>query len=67
MKPHYFAQATADVDDHLLMMVIQQGYVPTTCLLGGMTAWAEVNAGRDPCTGCACNRENCHGRPEGKP
>jgi hypothetical protein len=50
-------------------MMIRQGYVPETCTLddqlAGPLIWEEVNAGRDPCAGCAADRSICHGRPGG--
>lgn len=64
MKLHYFDQEHADQDDTLLKGCIEFGYVPATCLLGGMTAAYEVQAGRDPCAGCHCDRAKCKGRPE---
>lgn len=64
MKMHYFDQTEADLTDIFLIMSKDQGYVPKTCLLGGMTVMAEVHAGRDPCTGCAGPREKCHGREQ---
>ena len=60
--PHYFDQEKADPSDTQLAMAKGQGYVPQTCLLGGMTVMAEVTAGRDPCAGCNGPREKCHGR-----
>lgn len=63
MKLHYFQQDEADEDDHKLNMSKMQGYVPDTCLLGGITVWFEVTAGRDPCAGCAGPRDRCRGRP----
>jgi len=67
MKPHYFEQNLADNDDILLKMCIHQGYVPTTCLLGGGVVWSEQNASRDPCAGCNGPREKCHGRERKEP
>lgn len=64
MKPHYFDQAEADSDDGLLTMCKMQGYVPRTCLLGGMVVMAETNAGRSACRGCEGPREKCHGKPK---
>ena len=64
MRLHYFDLETAPESDTLLNMCKEQGYVPGTCLLGGMTAWSEVKAGRDPCSGCHCDRDKCHGRRE---
>lgn len=63
MKIHYFDQDNADTDDILLNMCIGQGYVPDTCLLGGQTAWSEVQKDKDPCAGCRCDRLKCKGRP----
>lgn len=63
MKLHYFDQEKADPDDILLEMCKGQGYVPETCLLGGMTAWAEVQENKSPCDGCNCERAKCHGEP----
>ena len=64
MKIHYFNQETADTDDHQLNMAKMQGYVPPTCLLGGMTVMGLVTEGKDPCKGCACDRDKCKGSPE---
>ena len=63
MKLHYMEQDHADADDPMLKMAIRQGYVPQTCLLGGGTVMGETMQGRDPCAGCACDRQKCHGRP----
>lgn len=62
MKPHYFDQDKADDDDMFLSMVIMQGYVPSTCLLGGIVVMGLVNEKKDPCKGCNCDRNKCHGR-----
>lgn len=64
MKPHYFEQAEADVDDIQLDMAKGQGYVPKTCLLNGIVVMSELGEGRDPCAGCTGPRERCHGRLE---
>jgi hypothetical protein len=64
MKPHYFDQDKPDADDFQLSMAKHQGYVPPKCLLGGVVAMSEVNAGRDPCAGCNGPREKCAGRPK---
>jgi len=64
MKLHYFNQDKADEDDILLRMCKEQGYVPDTCLLGGQTVWGAGLHGKDPCTGCHCDRLKCLGRPE---
>jgi hypothetical protein len=63
MKPHYFQQDHSDADDHVLNMVKLQGYVPKTCLLGGLVAMAEVAKGDNPCWGCGGPREKCKGKP----
>ena len=63
MRLHYFDTGEPDPADWLLCMCKEQGYVPETCLLGGVTAWAETKAGRDPCSGCHGNRSKCGGRP----
>ena len=64
MKLHYFDQDKADESDIFLKMAIGQGYVPSTCLLGGMVVMDEVKKGNDPCAGCHCNRSKCGGRVE---
>lgn len=49
-------------------MMIQQGYVPSTCTLpdelAGPLIYSEVSAGRDPCAGCNHDRSICKGRPK---
>ena len=62
MRLHYFDQEKADEDDLMLQMAIQQGYVPTTCLLNGKVVMDEVFKGKDPCAGCNGPREKCRGR-----
>ena len=64
MKPHYFRQKNADVDDMALGMAKIQGYIPETCLLGGKTIWDEINRGRNPCWGCEGPRLKCNGKPK---
>ena len=64
MKPHYFEQKEADLDDIMLQMAKKQGYVPVTCLLSGIVVMSEVNKGADPCAGCRGPREKCRGRRE---
>lgn len=64
MKPHYFNQPQADVDDVALKMCKGQGYVPETCLLGGDLVYALAGSGKDPCEGCVCDRAKCKGRPK---
>jgi len=61
-KLHYFDQEKADDTDIMLKMVINQGYAPNTCLLGGIVVMNEVNKRNDPCAGCEGPREKCHGR-----
>lgn len=64
MAYHYFDKPEGEpITDLLLQMGKDQGYVPKTCLLGGIVVMAEVNAGKDPCAGCNGPREKCHGRP----
>jgi len=62
MKPHYFEQDEADSDDMNLGMAKMQGYVPKTCLLGGIIVIGLVNKGKNPCKGCNGPRGKCHGR-----
>lgn len=62
MKTHYFNQDQADSDDHMLNMSKMQGYVPKTCLLGGLSVMSLVKDGKDPCKGCECDRNKCKGR-----
>jgi hypothetical protein len=62
MKVHYFEQDIADNDDFMLKMAIKQGYVPQSCLLGGQPVMGLINEGKDPCNGCTCDRNKCHGR-----
>lgn len=64
MKPHYFEQDKADEDDIQLKMAKGQGYVPKTCLLGGLIAMDEVMKGNNPCWGCEGPREKCLGKPK---
>ena len=64
MKPHYFDQNEADIDDIQLGMAKIQGYVPQKCLLGGVIVMSEINAGRSPCWGCNGPREKCDGKPK---
>lgn len=63
MKQHYFDQDCPDSDDVQLQMAAIQGYVPSTCLLGGAVVLGLVKAGEDPCGTCKGPREKCHGRP----
>jgi hypothetical protein len=62
MKPHYFEQPAADKDDMFLEMAKAQGYVPKTCLLGGIVVMDEINNHRNPCHGCEGPRDKCKGR-----
>lgn len=59
---HYFDSEKAPDHDFQLGMAKMQGYVPQTCLLGGIIVMSEVNAQRDPCAGCNGPRYKCHGR-----
>lgn len=43
-------------------MCVQQGYVPSTCILDGQMVWLLVKDGKDPCKGCNANRNICKGR-----
>lgn len=61
---HYFDNPPAAAYDLLLKLMIGQGYVPRTCLLDGRVVLSEMNAGHDPCKGCAGPRKTCHGRPQ---
>lgn len=63
-KLHYFEQDVPDPDDIMLKMAISQGYVPPTCLLGGIVVMDETRRGHDPCAGCEGPREKCYGRPK---
>ncbi len=49
-------------------MMIDQGYVPKTCILpeefAGPLIWSEISAGRDVCAGCNEDRGICQGRPK---
>lgn len=62
MKLHYFNQSEPDQNDWQLGVAKMQGYVPSTCLLGGATVMDEVNKGRSPCWGCEGPREICKGK-----
>jgi len=42
-------------------MCIQQGYVPSTCIMEGQMCWLLVNSQGDPCKGCNANRSVCNG------
>lgn len=43
-------------------MCVNQGYVPSTCLMDGMMCWLLIKDGKDPCEGCMQNRAACNGR-----
>lgn len=49
-------------------MMIQQGYVPSTCTLddqiAGPLIYSEVSKGRSPCAGCNETRSVCKGKPK---
>lgn len=64
MKPHYFEQEQADVDDMMLGMAKMQGYVPQGCLLGGMVVMAETQVGKNACWSCNGPRDKCGGKPK---
>lgn len=72
MKLHYFNQALADEDDHILREMIALSAVPERCLLGGVAVRAQVRIGQDPCASCEGpaerngeeGRERCGGRPK---
>ncbi len=64
MTLHYFNKENADPNDLQLRMAIQQGYVPQTCLLGGVVVMSIINESKDPCVGCECDRNKCNGRPK---
>lgn len=61
MKPNYFEQDNADENDTLLGMAKMQGYVPGTCLLGGVTVMGMVAKSTKPCKGCNGPRDKCKG------
>ena len=65
MQFQYFGQEAADTNDFLLKGAIAQGYVPGTCLLGGLVVMDEMKKGNDPCAGCNGPREKCKGRLKG--
>lgn len=64
MKLHYFNQDEADTNDTALEMAKMQGYVPKTCLLGGIVVMSEINHGLNPCWGCNGPRPRCRGKPK---
>lgn len=64
MKPHYFEQDKADEDDFQLVMAKMQGYVPKTCLLGGVVVMTDIDNGKCPCCGCEGPRDKCLGKPK---
>ena len=47
-------------------MMIQQGYVPSTCTMSAKVAgpliWSETNKGRSACWGCNADRYICKGQ-----
>ena len=47
--------------DSMRGICIQQGYVPATCTLDGMSIISLVNKGECPCDGCNMNRIICYG------
>lgn len=64
MKIQYFNQEQSDEDDMLLNAAKMQGYVPTTCLIGGATVMMEINNGSNPCHYCEGPRDKCQGSPK---
>jgi hypothetical protein len=50
--------------DAMFEMVVQQGYVPPTCLLTGQFVMMVTQRGEDACSGCNMNRDECRGRPK---
>ena len=64
MEPHYFDKPEKAKDDGMLKLCIQQGYVPSGCLLNGHIVFGIINKSEHPCAGCACTRDLCGGRPE---
>jgi len=62
MKPHYFDQEEADLDDTLLSMAKSQGCVTGDCLLGGAVVMAAIRNGDSPCWMCRGPREKCGGK-----
>lgn len=62
MKLAYFHLLTADNDDVALGEAKVLGYVPPTCLLGGIAVWKAIRADYDPCQLCNGPRERCGGR-----
>ncbi len=65
MKQNYFSQPRADEDDELLKRCINEGHVPSSCLLGGVACAGAIKRGSDPCADCPGPRMNCQGRPFG--
>jgi hypothetical protein len=51
-------------DDPVREVAIEQGWVPSGCLLPGGLIWALMNTAEDPCAGCNENRQTCGGRPK---
>lgn len=45
--------------DMLLMMAIDQGYVPVECQQNGELVMGLMNCGKDPCHGCNLDRRIC--------
>jgi len=51
------------VPDIMLMLCIEQGYVPPKCQLKGQIVYFLVQSEGDPCARCNMDREICKGRP----
>jgi hypothetical protein len=61
-EENYFQRGKVPDFDMQLKGAIKSQYVAAGCLRVGMFVLADVQAGRDPCTGCTCPREMCGGR-----
>lgn len=64
MKSHYFRQADADADDTTLQSYKNMGFVPKTCLLGGLYVELSYREGKVPCGRCPGPRRKCFGAPQ---
>ena len=50
------------MEDIMHEMMVQQGYVPSGCMLPGEMVFLLMKEGKDPCIGCNISREKCGGR-----
>lgn len=66
IKLNYFEEGKADPFDLQLKIAIGQGYVPSGCLLSGVSVMCLVSSGKDPCAGCWADRKICGGRSRKK-